>query len=563
MPRKKWKLKTPRPDLQTELRSSAGISPVLAQLLVNRGIQDPAGVDRFLNPKLEHLHDPFLLKGMDRAVARLRRARERGETVMVYGDYDVDGVTGTAVLSRLMQSFGVRALTYIPHRMEEGYGLNYDIVPEAKAAGVSLLVTVDCGITSAGEVEELSRQGIETIVIDHHEPDPGRIPDAVAVIDPRQPGDTYSFRDLAGVGLAAKFAQAVLGRFPEEDLDLVALGTIADVVPLLGENRILAKHGLPRITKSAKEGLRALIELSRIAGKEITTHSVGFVLGPRLNAAGRMGTANTSLDLLLSDDAAGAAVLARALEAHNRERQRLQSALVDEALEMLAADPRLAEEPVIVVHKEGWHKGVLGIAAARLADRFGRPAIIIAMEDGVGVGSARSVEGFHLNEALAHCAGVLEGFGGHRRAAGLRVKDEHMPEFRSRINSFAREILAARDLTPSLDVDAELSLAAVSTDLVETVGRLEPHGEGNPSPLFATRRLLVKSRPQTMGKDTLKFWVTDGRMSVSAVGFGMAAENAGLQMGQAVDLVYTLGIDDWNKPAQVQLTIKDLRYPSK
>lgn len=557
---KKWKLKTPRPELQARLRDAAGIPPIVAQLLANRGISEPDEAERFLNPRLESLFDPFGLKGMDRAVDRLKKARDRQETVMIYGDYDVDGVTGTAVLSRLMKKFGIQARTYIPHRMEEGYGLNYDVVPLAKAEGVSLLITVDCGITSAGEVEELARAGIDSVVIDHHEADGDRIPDAVSVIDPKQADDDYPFRDLAGVGLAAKFAQAVLGHFPVDDLDLVALGTVADMVPLVSENRIIAKHGLPKIASTSKEGLRALIETARIKGKEVTPYSVGFVLGPRLNAAGRMGTANTSLDLLLSDNYLNATALAQALEAHNKERQRLQGSLVDEALAIIEADPLLAGEPVIVLHKEGWHKGVLGIAAAKIADKFGRPAVIIAMENGWGVGSARSVEGFHLNEALAHCSEVLEGFGGHRRAAGLKVKDKHVVEFRSRINLFAKEVLAACDLTPTLDVDAELSLSSVSIDLVRQVERLGPHGEGNPMPLFASRRLMVKSRPQIMGKDTIKFWVTDGRATFSAVGFGMASANEALRMGQAVDLAYTLGIDDWNKPAQVQLVIKDIRY---
>ena len=560
---KKWKLRPRQPELLALLSDTKSIPPIIAHLLINRGVIDPAVADGFLNPKLEHLHDPFLLDGMDRAVARIKKARDCGEKVMIYGDYDVDGVTGTAVLSRLMKKFGVRAQTYIPHRMEEGYGLNFEIVSLAKGEGVTLLITVDCGITSCGEVEELARNGIETIIIDHHEPDGDHIPDAVAVIDPKKPGDNYPFRDLAGVGLAAKVAHALLGKFPVEDLDLITLGTIADVVPLLGENRVIAKLGLPMISTSAKEGLRALIETARIKGKDVTPYSVGFVLGPRLNAAGRMGTANTSLDLLLSEDIVSATALAQALEVHNRERQRLQASLVEEAMAIIAADPAFADEPVIVVHKEGWHRGVLGIAASKIADKFSRPAIVIAMEDGMGVGSARSVEGFHLNEALAYCSEVLEEFGGHRRAAGLRVKDEQVVAFRSRINLFAKDILAARDLTPVLDIDLELPLLQVSMDLVRLVEKLGPHGEGNPAPVFATRRLMVKSRPQMMGKDTIKFWVTDGRATFSAVGFGMASDNVDLRIGQAIDLAYALGIDDWNKPAQVQLMIKDIRIITK
>ncbi|MBF0486147.1 MAG: single-stranded-DNA-specific exonuclease RecJ, partial [Candidatus Omnitrophica bacterium] len=519
---------------------------------------------QFLKPSLAHLHDPFLLRNMDKGVSRLKKAKEHHEKVLVYGDYDVDGVTGTAVLSRFLKKFGVSVKTYIPHRMEEGYGLNYDIIPLAKAEGVTLLITVDCGITSSGEIEELKRQGIDTIVIDHHEPENGQFPDAaIAVIDPKCPGCEYPFRDLAGVGLAAKFVQAVLGEFPEEELDLITLGTIADVVPLLGEKRTIARFGLPFIGSSSKEGLKALLDLARIKDKEMTPYSVGFVLGPRLNAAGRMGSANTSLDLLLCDDLGAAYALAQSLDGYNKERQKLQTLIVEEAMDIIKKDAKILASPVIVVHKEGWHKGVLGIAASKISDKYARPAIVISMVDGLGVGSARSVEGFALHEALAHCSELLEEHGGHKRAAGLRVKNERIIEFSERINIFAEKILKDRDFTPILDIEYELPFAQANWELIHILEDLGPHGEGNPQPLFATRRLMVKSRPQIMGRDTIKFWVTDGRVTLSAVGFGMAGEYEHLKMGQAVDIVYTLGIDDWNKAPQVQLMLKDIRVLTK
>jgi single-stranded-DNA-specific exonuclease len=558
---KRWKLHKPQPSKQALFKNALGVSPVVAQLLVNRGIETPDEAGLFLKPSLSSLHDPFLLKDMDKAVQRLKKARDRHEKVMVYGDYDVDGVTGTAVLVRLLRKFGVTVRSYIPHRMEEGYGLNFDILPLVRSQEIDLLITVDCGITSGPEIEALKRQGVDTVVIDHHEPEGGQAPSAaVAVIDPKVCGCPYPFRHLAGVGLAAKFAQALTGEFPQEDLDLVTLGTVADVVPLLGENRILARFGLPMIGVSPKEGLKALLELSRIKGKEMTAYSVGFVLGPRLNAAGRMGTANTSLDLLLCDDLGAGYALAQSLDGHNKERQRLQGLIVDEAMAMITADPGLADSSVIVVHKEGWHPGVIGIAAAKIADKYGRPAVVISLTEGLGVGSARSVEGFALNEALAHCSELLEGHGGHKRAAGLRVKDDRISLFREKINLFAKEVLQGIDLAPVLNIDHELPLALATLELVSLLKDLEPYGEGNPAPLFATRRLMVKSRPQVMGKDTIKFWVTDGRSTVSAVGFGMAAEWRSLRIGQAVDLAYTLGIDDWNKAPQVQIILKDMRF---
>ncbi len=556
---KKWRLKVARPELQAELAGGLALSLIVVKLLVNRGITTLEQATSFLKPELSGLHDPFLLKDMGKAVARLKLARERGETVLVYGDYDVDGVTSTAVVYRALKKAGIQAMSYIPHRMEEGYGLNYEIVPLAKEWGVGLLITVDCGIVSAGEVRALKETGIDTIIIDHHEPE-GAVPDAAsAVIDPKQPDCHYPSPQLAGVGLAAKFVQALEGEFPLRDLDLVTLGTVADVVPLTGENRIIVRHGLPRIASSPKAGLQALIEIARIKGKPMTPQMVGFSLGPRLNAAGRMGSAATSLELLLCDVPADAAALVQVLEAHNRDRQRLQGAVVDEAVDIIEGVELLSGDSIIVVYKEGWHKGVLGIAASKIMEKYGRPAVVISTAEGMGVGSGRSLPGFHLNEAFAHCAAILEGYGGHQRAAGLRVKDHAIGELRKQLNAFAGSVFAGGMPEQILEIDAELPLASVSMDLVGMVEALEPFGEGNPAPLFATRRLIIKSKPQVMGKDTLKFWVTDGNTTVSAVGFGMGAEFGGLRMGQAVDIAYTLGIDDWNKAPQAQIMLKDIR----
>ena len=555
---KKWRLKVARPELQAELAGELALSPIVAKLLVNRGIATADQANSFLKPELAGLHDPFLLKDMGKAVDRLKLARERGETVLVYGDYDVDGVTSTAVVYRALKKAGIQAISYIPHRMEEGYGLNYEIVPLAKEWGVGLLITVDCGIASVGEVQALNEAGIDTIIIDHHEPE-GPVPAASAVIDPKQQDCHYPSPQLAGVGLASKFVQAFEGEFPLRDLDLVTLGTVADVVALTGENRIIVRHGLSRIASSPKAGLQALIEIARIRGKAMTPQLVGFSLGPRLNAAGRMGSAATSLELLLCDVPADAAALAQVLEAHNKDRQKLQGAVVDEAVDIIEGVELLSGDSIIVVYKEGWHKGVLGIAASKIMEKYGRPAVVISTQEGMGVGSGRSFQGFHLNEAFAHCAELLEGFGGHQRAAGLRVKDHAIVELRQKLNAFAATVFAGGMPEQVLEIDCELPLALVSMDLVAMVEALEPFGEGNPAPLFATRRLIIKSKPQVMGKDTLKFWVTDGKTTVSAVGFGMGAEFGDLRMGQAVDIAYTLGIDDWNKAPQAQIMLKDIR----
>ncbi|MEI8011602.1 MAG: single-stranded-DNA-specific exonuclease RecJ [Candidatus Omnitrophota bacterium] len=556
---KKWRLKVSHPGIEQQLARELHLLPLVARLLVNRGITDPDQARSFLAPSLNDFHDPFLLKDMDKAVARLKSARERGETVLVYGDYDVDGVTSTAVVVSLLNKLGMTVLKYIPHRMEEGYGLNHDIVPLAQEWGVKLLITVDCGITAIDEVRALRESGIDVIVTDHHEPE-GSVPDAAfAVINPKQPGCGYPFRDLAGVGIAAKLVQAVLGAFPLNDLDLVALGTIADVVPLRGENRSIVRYGLPMIGNSAKAGMQALIEAAHVRGKIMTPHLVGFSLGPRLNAAGRMGSAGTSLELLLCEDPVAASGLVDILEVHNRERQRQQGAVVDEAVDIIEAAGDMGTDRIIVVHKEGWHKGVLGIAASRIVEKYGRPAFVISFENGLGVGSARSVEGFHLNEALASCAHMLEAFGGHKRAAGLRLREEFVVDLREGLNRFAESVFTEGVPDTVLGIDSQLSLSEVNMDLVERIADLEPFGEGNPAPVFATRRLMIKNRPQEMGRGTLKLWVTDGVMSVAAVGFGMSAEFADLRMGQTVDIAYTLGIDDWNKAPVAQIILKDIR----
>jgi len=357
----------------------------------------------------------------------------------------------------------------------------------------------------------------------------------------------------------AKLMQAILGKIPMEDLDLVALGTVADVVPLRGENRIFVKHGLAYIEKTNKPGLQALLEVSKIAGKKMKPYYIGFILGPRLNAAGRMDSATVSLDLLLSENPADAYELACSLEAHNLTRQKMQLEVVEEALGMIEADDILKAQDIIVVYKQGWHKGVLGIVASRIVDKYYRPTVVISVEDGIGTGSARSIDGFHLHEALSSCAAVLENYGGHKRAAGLRLKQENIEIFREAINHFAKQSVPYEKLVPSLEIDCEILLSDIDLTLIEIISSLEPHGEGNPTPVFCSRNLTVKSPPSLMGKDTIKFWVSDGVRNISAVGFGMGSYRDLVKVGAKLDLAYTLGIDDWNKAPVVQLMLKDIK----
>jgi single-stranded-DNA-specific exonuclease len=556
---KRWIIQSPNPQLQKNISDDLGIHPIIAQLLINRHLTNTAQAKMFLLSDMASLHNPFLLTDMDKAVGRIKLAQLQSEKILIYGDYDVDGVTSSALLRRLLNGLGIQAINYIPHRMEEGYGLNQEIAQIARSQGIHLLITVDCGINAFAPIEAINAAGIDVIVIDHHEPEGMKLPPALAVIDPKRQDCLYPFKHLSAVGLVAKLMQAILGHIPLEDLDLVAIGTVADVVPLNGENRIFVKNGLPFIEKTNKPGLKALLEVAKIAGKKMKPYYIGFILGPRLNAAGRMDSAVVSLDLLLSENPADAYALARSLEEHNLSRQKMQSEVVEEAMAMIEADEMLKTQDIIVVYKEGWHKGVLGIVASRIVDKYYRPTIVISVENGMGTGSARSVNGFHLHEALSSCAGVLENYGGHKRAAGLRLKYDNIEVFRQAINDYARSALPDAKFVPSLEIDCEIPLKAIDLDLMELISSMEPHGEGNPTPMFCSRNLTVKSPPSLMGRDTIKFWVSDGDKTISAVGFGMGSFKDMVKLGARVDLAYTLGIDDWNKAPAVQLMLKDIR----
>ncbi len=560
--KKNWKVRSFDPAVQKPLIQSLNISPIIAQILINRGITQIADAKIFFNADLSFLHDPFLLKDMDKAVARIRLALQRKENILIFGDYDVDGVTSSAILHKALKNFGLTVFNHIPHRMQDGYGLNEGVADYASELKIDLLITVDCGITAIKEVTAINQKGIDVIIIDHHEPSGEGLPPALAIIDPKRKECSYPFKHLASVGLSAKFIQALNGSI-EEDLDLVALGTIADVVPLKGENRIFVKAGMPKLSETKNTGLAALMDIAKIKGKKFRPHYAGFVLGPRLNATGRLDSAKVSLDLLLSEEQDQAYALAQSLESMNTERQRLQRAVVQEALQLIEEDSGFHEQRVIVISKEGWHRGVLGIVASKVMEMYYRPTIVISLKEGVGTASARSIEGFHLHQALSHCSNILEAFGGHKLAAGLTIKEENIGQFKGLINDFAKDLLQVRDLVPSIDIDGEIPISSLNLDLAQKIAELEPYGEGNSEPVFCSRQLTVKSRPQVLGKETLKFWVTDGRATFSAVGFGLARFQDLVQYGEKIDLAYQVGIDDWNKAPTVQLKLKDIQVSER
>ena len=556
---KRWLIKHPDPSLQVLLSDSLNIHPTVAQLLINRGVETVEEAKFFLKGDLKTLHDPFLLKDMDKAMARVKKALANNETVLIFGDYDVDGVTSSAILHNALKRFGLKVMNHIPHRFNDGYGLNGEIGAFAKEQGVSLLIAVDCGITAHEEVDILNALGIDVIILDHHEPTKGKLPNAHAVINPKRRDCSYPFKHLASVGLSAKFCHALLGDNVFDEFDLVAIGTVADVVPLQGENRIFVKGGLPLISKTKNLGLAALLDVARIKNKPMLPHYIGFIIGPRINATGRMGSAHKSLDLLLSKDPDEALALANFLEKLNAERQKIQNLIIEEALSIVEREVNFKEHKVIVLSKEGWHKGVLGIVAARITETYYRPTIVISVTEGVGTASARSISGFHLFEALTHCSKFLETFGGHKGAAGLTIKQENIEAFRTHLNDFATSIFKEESLIPTLDIDCEVPLADLNMDFVKIVEAMEPFGEGNPTPIFCTRQVTVKTPASVLGKDTLKFWVTDGKTNIQAVGFRMGKYREMVEQGKKIDIAFQVGIDDWNKEPTIQLKLKDIK----
>jgi len=551
---------SPDTSLQNNFSQELGLSKILAQILINRGIKTKDEAEKFLDAKLEHLLDPYLFSDMHQAVTRIKRAVQNKEKAMVFGDYDVDGITSTALLELVLSKIGLDVIHYIPHRIKEGYGLNKNILHLIKQKKIKLLITADCGINNHEEIKELRRHNIDVIVTDHHEPVDSELPAASSIINPKIKGSKYKYRDLAGVGVAYKLCQAITNKALFEDLDLVSLGTIADVAPLNGENRVMVKEGLVRLSDTKKIGLQALIESSGIKDKKITATFVSYILGPRLNASGRMDTAEIALNLLISQRQTEAGDLAKIIETHNRLRQKTERKILEEAEVIIDREINFKDHKIIVIAKEDWHPGVLGIVASKLVDRFCRPAIVISLSYDLCKGSARSIKNFHLFEALCECKGLLETFGGHAHAAGLVIAKDNIEDFKQDINRLAKEKLVLEDLLPHLDIDIELALSDLNESAIMELEALEPFGMANPEPLFYTRNLKLKGEPQVLGRNTLKFWVTDGQITYQAIGFGLGSFEDSLVNADYFDLVYSPRMDNWHGEGTVLLEIRDIFF---
>ncbi|MFA5038426.1 MAG: single-stranded-DNA-specific exonuclease RecJ [Candidatus Omnitrophota bacterium] len=559
---KTWIVKEPDIFLKDRLSRDLATSSLFAQLLINRGLSDVREAESFLRAELSDMHDPFLMHGMEAAVGRIRQAVQRKEKVFIATDFDVDGVTSCCVLESELRAMGIsEAIHYVPHRIRDGYGLNPQAVSQARAFGASLFIALDCGITAFAEAGALKEAGIDCIIIDHHEPPADGLPDALAILNPKQSHCPYPFKDLAGVGLVYKLIQALTGGEAREYLDLVALGTVADVVALCGENRIIVKHGLDVLNHTKRKGLSSLMEAAglNLKEKKLSAHSISFVLAPRLNASGRMDSAHASLDLLLAQDSLEADRLAKALNDHNRARQRVEEKVMTQAVELIEKDVNFQEDFIIVLCHEDWHPGVLGIVASKIVDRYYRPAVIISLHDDAGRGSARSTHNFHIYEALAQCGDYLKEYGGHKYAAGLSIDRRHIAEFRRLLNEIARKSFGQNRQAPVLGIDAQIPLSLVSRDLLRKIDLLSPYGEGNRRPVFASLGLCVKNKPVVVGRNSLKFWVSDGEATYEAIGFGMADFFGLVSASSKLDLAYCLGWDEWNAHTPIQLEIKDIR----
>ncbi len=567
--RKRWVLRKADEGLVASHSDQLKISPLLARLLILRGLVNQGEAQRYLSSSLRSdLPSPFAMAGMEAAVERIVRAIRTNELIGIWGDYDVDGTTGASVLVSFLREVGAEPVYYIPHRIEEGYGLNVEGLRRLKSRGVSLVVTVDCGISNAPEIEAALAIGLDIVIVDHHQP-PETLPPAFAVINPHRRDCTFSDKSLCAAGLAfylviglrAKLRDA--GWFERSQhpdlrryLDIVTLGTIADMVPLKGVNRTLIRRGLTELVGSTRPGVMALKQVAGISSDTISAGQVGFQLGPRINAAGRVDYGIKVVELLTTSSSEVALRIARELDEHNRERRAIEARVLEQALVYIEQRLNAAERYSLVLGSEGWHPGVLGIVASRIVEKYHRPTVIIGFESGRGKGSARSIRGFHMVEGFRRCADYLEKYGGHEHAGGLSISAEKLDCFVEAFENVAREWLQPEDLLPLLEIDAELQFSDVGFSLLRQLECLKPFGVGNPEPLFVTRAVEVCEHKVFSGGARFRF--RQGGRAIGGVAFGFS-EDLPCMTGTIVDISYKLSENEWNGTSTVELKIVDAR----
>jgi single-stranded-DNA-specific exonuclease len=567
----RWTI-TPVTDSSTieRLSKEINVSESITRVLVHRGISSYEKAKQFFRPQLNDLHDPFLMSGMERAVERILQALQANERILIFGDYDVDGTNSAAMMYLFLTELGAETIYHIPDRVKEGYGISTLGIDRGKDFGVTLLISIDCGITAVDQVEYARSLGIDVIICDHHEP-AETLPKAYAVLDPLIPNCGYPFKSLCGCGVGFKLMQGIAQKRGNTDtvfnyLDFTTLATTADIVPLVGENRILTKIGLELINKSPRPGIQALIESSGTAPGKITTGQIVFVLSPRINAVGRMGDATRAVQLLTSTDHSSAMQLAQVLEEENRNRRKIDEETFMQAKELVETVPSLQTSPAIVLHHKDWHPGVIGIVASRLVEKYYRPAIMMTTVDGMAKGSARSIVGFDIHRALKQVEDKVLQFGGHKYAAGLAVALDRIDEFREAFNAAVEELMPMEIRKPEIRIDAEISLQELTPKFLRVLKEFAPFGPGNMRPIFLSRNVEVIGAPKIVGKDHLRFRVKQDRNIFDAIGFGLGDMIDEVRNnGRALDLVFSVDEHEWpasgtpNGESFPQLKVKDLK----
>lgn len=566
----KWNCLTLTPEqtaLKENLAKDLGISPILAQLLIQRGIDTPEKGKSFFHPKLEELHDPFLMRDMDKAVHRLNAALSANESIMVYGDYDVDGTTAVALVYKFLLTYTTNITSYIPDRYGEGYGISYKSIDFAEKEGIRLIIALDCGIKAVEKIEYAKAKGIDFIICDHHVPD-DKLPDAVAVLDAKRIDNTYPYNQLSGCGVGFKFMQGFAQfnkiNFNEliTQLDLVAVSIASDIVPLTGENRILAYHGLKMLNSNPCVGLKSIIDSCNLTGKEITMSDIVFKIGPRLNASGRIQSGNESVELLITKDLAVARKKSEEINQYNQTRKEMDKNMTVEANCILQSCHDLADKKAIIVYNPDWHKGVIGIVASRLTEEYNRPAIVLTRTDTLVTGSARSVPGFDIYKAIDHCRDLLENFGGHTYAAGLSMKEENVPIFQKRFEDYVANNILPEQMIPTIEVDAEISFQDINARFVRDLKRFNPFGPENNKPMFVTRNVTDFGTSRLFGRESnhLKLELMDSQSQnvMNGIGFCQSEHINAIKSRNPFDIAYTIEENNYNGGNYIQLLIKEI-----
>lgn len=564
---KRWNIQKHDRDEVRRLADALKVTPLTAALLIARGFGEEAAARKFLNPSYDDLHEPLLLKDMRKAADRVQKAIEDGEKILVWGDYDVDGTTGTVVLRKALEMLGGKTGFHVPNRFTEGYGLNIPALEAAKNDGTTLVITVDCGSTAFEPIAWAQANGMDVIVTDHHLCKDEGLPNAFAVVNPNQPGCEYPDKNLAGVGVAFKLAHVLLRDKGRENvvpgfLKVVAIGTIADIMKLTGENRAIVRIGLRDLPQARNFGLKALMEVAECRS-EMTSYHIGFRIAPRINAAGRMDVARHVVELFEATSFEKARELANLLNSRNLERQKIQKEITERALlEYVDLGGSVNQTHVAVVAGEGWHRGVIGLAASRITDKLHRPSVVISIEDGVGHGSARSIANYHLLQGLDSCSELFEQYGGHAAAAGMKIKAENIDALREKLNEHAIKNLSDEDLIPELRIDAQVLSSTLDLQLVEEMKLLEPYGAGNPKPVFVTKDLKLVDEPFIMKEKHLKMRLTDGGgRQFEAVWWDGVEKSKEQTLGArtSIELAYTPEANSWQGNTRLQLVVEDLR----